>query len=219
MAGFGRSGPFGLHDEPHAPPEFGGHGGLAPRGPLGLDERDARLHPGATPLAHHDFDRDLQRPNGVSFWFGAQEYRVRQAGAKAPVREEQTLTPDEVRALLDRVSRSHGDPGVPVALLEKATAPSRASVVVLRLRPLPAAASKASAAADMPSAPPPRPTKLKEGWIEIEVVDDTGKPVTGRAYKLQLPDGRTLEGKLGSNGTISVHAIDPGSCTFTLMGS
>jgi hypothetical protein len=66
------------------------------------------------------------------------------------------------------------------------------------------------------AAPPARPAKpVKEGWVEIEVVDGDGKPVVGRAYRLELPDGRIIEGKLGSNGVIAVHAIDPGSVTLS----
>ena len=64
-----------------------------------------------------------------------------------------------------------------------------------------------------PAARPPKP--LKEGWVEIEVVDRDGRPVVGQPYKLELPDGRVMEGRLGSSGLISVHAIDPGQVTLS----
>lgn len=56
------------------------------------------------------------------------------------------------------------------------------------------------------------PTK---SWIEIELLDDKGKPVAGEAYKIQLPDGSTVSGSLDANGRARVDGIDPGSCQVT----
>jgi hypothetical protein len=169
-------------------------------------------------LEARDFERALDQPNGIQFWIGAQQYRVRRVRA-AGARDEHLLGHDEARRLADSTSHA-GDPNVPVALLQKAAHArgKEATLVVARLRPLPpAAAPKPAAAAEPPRPPSKAPKPVKEGWIEIEVVDDDGQPVSGRAYKLKLPDGRTLEGTLGANGVISIHGIDPGSATFSFV--
>jgi len=41
----------------------------------------------------------------------------------------------------------------------------------------------------------------KKSWIEIELVDEDGKPVPGEAYRITLPDGTTIdEGTLDDKG-------------------
>jgi type VI secretion system secreted protein VgrG len=55
--------------------------------------------------------------------------------------------------------------------------------------------------------------KAKKDWIEIELVDDAGKPVPGEPYKVTLPDGSTVaEGTLDNKGFARIDNIDPGSC-------
>jgi type VI secretion system secreted protein VgrG len=56
----------------------------------------------------------------------------------------------------------------------------------------------------------------KKSWIEIELVDDKGKPVPGEKYRVTLPDGSTLaEGTLDEKGLARVDGIDPGNCQVT----
>ena len=51
----------------------------------------------------------------------------------------------------------------------------------------------------------------KKSWIEIELVDEEGKPVPGEAYRITLPDGETVaEGTLDEKGFARVDGIDPG---------
>jgi hypothetical protein len=52
-------------------------------------------------------------------------------------------------------------------------------------------------------------------WISIELKDGHGAPVAGEPYKLELPDGRIIEGKLDRMGTAGVSGIDPGQCKVT----
>jgi len=52
-------------------------------------------------------------------------------------------------------------------------------------------------------------------WIAIELKDSDGNPVAGEPYKLELPDGRIVEGKLDRMGTAGVSGIDPGQCKVT----
>ena len=59
-------------------------------------------------------------------------------------------------------------------------------------------------------------SKRKKHWIEIELIDDHGKPVPGERYKITLPDGTTLaEGTLDEKGRARVDGIDPGTCKVT----
>ncbi len=66
---------------------------------------------------------------------------------------------------------------------------------------------------------PPQTTEEKEkkkSWIEIEMVDEDDKPVTGMAYRITLPDGETVaEGTLDEKGFVRVDGIEPGSCKIT----
>jgi type VI secretion system secreted protein VgrG len=56
----------------------------------------------------------------------------------------------------------------------------------------------------------------KTHWIEIELVDENGKPVPGEEYKVTLPDGSTVaSGTLDAKGKARVEGIDPGSCKVT----
>ncbi len=57
--------------------------------------------------------------------------------------------------------------------------------------------------------------KQKKSFIEIELVDDNGKPVPGEPYRILLPDGSVAEGSLNDKGFARVDGIDPGTCKVT----
>ena len=58
--------------------------------------------------------------------------------------------------------------------------------------------------------------KEKKAKIEIEVVNEEGKPVPGVKYRVTLPDGQTLaEGTLDEKGYAKITGIDPGNCKVT----
>jgi type VI secretion system secreted protein VgrG len=62
---------------------------------------------------------------------------------------------------------------------------------------------------------PPTKEEIKEKklvWIEIQMVDEEGQPVTGEKYKIELSDGTVSEGTLGSDGKARLDGIEPGSC-------
>ena len=73
------------------------------------------------------------------------------------------------------------------------------------------------AAAEAPSHnPTAEENKQKKGWIEVELVDEAGKPVVGEKYRVTLPDGVTLaEGTLDEKGKARVEGFDPGNCKIT----
>ena len=58
--------------------------------------------------------------------------------------------------------------------------------------------------------------KVVKTWIEMEVVDEDGKPMPGQAYQCMMPDGRIEHGNLDSKGRVRFDGIDPGNCAFTL---
>jgi type VI secretion system secreted protein VgrG len=62
----------------------------------------------------------------------------------------------------------------------------------------------------------PTDKSKEKTWIEIELVDDDGKPVPGEKYLVTLSDGKTIaSGTLDENGFARVENIDPGSCKIT----
>lgn len=63
------------------------------------------------------------------------------------------------------------------------------------------------------------PTKTvdpdKKSWIEIELVDQNGKPVPNEPYLIELPDGSAVDGNLDGMGLARVDGIDPGNCKIS----
>jgi hypothetical protein len=49
-------------------------------------------------------------------------------------------------------------------------------------------------------------------WVVIQLVDDDGLPVPGAKYRVELPDGRVVEGTLDRNGRARVEGIADGEC-------
>jgi hypothetical protein len=81
-----------------------------------------------------------------------------------------------------------------------------------------------------PSAPPsaptptprerPRPVALEDlkTWIEIELLDDTGKPVANEKYLIKVPGGTTESGTLDAKGRARITGLDPGTCEIAFPG-
>jgi len=60
--------------------------------------------------------------------------------------------------------------------------------------------------------------KKEKHWIEFIFKDPQGNPISGKKYRLILPDGSKEEGTLGSDGRIRKDGIDPGSCSVLFEG-
>jgi hypothetical protein len=66
------------------------------------------------------------------------------------------------------------------------------------------------------NAPPPKQNPNKPlAWIEIELIDDAGKPVADERYRIEKPDGSFEEGRLDKQGRARVDNLDPGTCQVT----
>lgn len=61
---------------------------------------------------------------------------------------------------------------------------------------------------------PKPPPATGTDWVEFVLVTGESKPVAGEAYRLTLPDGRVLEGKLDDAGKVRVENIASGQCTI-----
>ena len=55
----------------------------------------------------------------------------------------------------------------------------------------------------------------KPSWVEIELVDEQGKPVPNENYEVRLADGTLFRGALDGNGQARIEGIDPGTCQIT----
>jgi hypothetical protein len=55
---------------------------------------------------------------------------------------------------------------------------------------------------------------MKSDWIEIEVVDEEGKPVEALCC-LELPDGTKVEDHSDAEGLLARYNIDPGTCSLS----
>lgn len=75
-------------------------------------------------------------------------------------------------------------------------------------------AAPAAVAAGAQTQSAPRPAKRRT-WIEIELVNDQGKPVPQERYRIELPDGTIQDGILDPQGRARVSDIDPGACKIT----
>jgi hypothetical protein len=55
-------------------------------------------------------------------------------------------------------------------------------------------------------------TQSSKTWIEIELLDEDGKPAAGEKYKIVLTDGSVQQGSLDAQGKARWSGIDPGTC-------
>ena len=61
-----------------------------------------------------------------------------------------------------------------------------------------------------------RTAKIIKTWVEMEVVDDQGRPLPNQDYLCMLPDGTLREGQTDAQGRVRFDGIDPGNCAFSL---
>ena len=116
----------------------------------------------------------------------------------------------------DPAEADQADPGAVTAAPTAHDSPT-ASMSLQAVAPKAPDSSRRSAASDAPTHDPAaEENQNKTHWIEIELQDEAGQPVTGEAYRVTLPDGTTVaDGTLDEKGHARVENIDPGSCSVT----
>lgn len=62
-------------------------------------------------------------------------------------------------------------------------------------------------------APSESPATLE--WIEIHLLGEDDVPIAGERYRVVLPDGRVIEGRLGPDGLARIDGIPGGRCTVS----
>lgn len=65
---------------------------------------------------------------------------------------------------------------------------------------------------DAPAQAVVAPCPKASDWVEIQLLGEDDKGVAGAAYRLELPDGRVVEGTLDGNGLATVRGIASGQC-------
>lgn len=63
--------------------------------------------------------------------------------------------------------------------------------------------------------PDHQPDPKKAHWIEVELLDEVGKPVPSETVRVELPDGTVSTGTTNDKGIYRVAGIDPGECQVT----
>jgi type VI secretion system secreted protein VgrG len=72
-----------------------------------------------------------------------------------------------------------------------------------------------SEATQPPRGPAGKKDPTKKGWIEVELKDQNGKPITGEAWQITAPDGGTFTGTTDEKGVGRLEGIDSGNCKIT----
>ena len=62
----------------------------------------------------------------------------------------------------------------------------------------------------------PCPNAKPSHWLEIELLDDAGRPVADEEYKVVLPDGQVVRGFLDDRGRERIAPVaDAGTCQIS----
>lgn len=56
-----------------------------------------------------------------------------------------------------------------------------------------------------------------KSWIHVRIRDTFGRPLRGLKFRLTLPDGGTLEGKVDRHGWVMAPDIPNGACSLELL--
>ena len=57
--------------------------------------------------------------------------------------------------------------------------------------------------------------KEKTHWVEVQLLDDAGQPITSEAVEVITPDGSVSTGTTDEKGVYRIEHIDPGNCQVT----
>jgi hypothetical protein len=62
----------------------------------------------------------------------------------------------------------------------------------------------------------PATDTTEQGWAEIALVDEDGKPVAGQKYEVTLPNGKVAKGSTDGKGKAKIQGFVSGVCQLTL---
>jgi hypothetical protein len=64
-----------------------------------------------------------------------------------------------------------------------------------------------------------RRKKKRTGWIEVQLVNWTGAPMSGAAYRIALPSGQVKKGELDADGLVRLEQLPEGACEVSFPGN
>ena len=67
---------------------------------------------------------------------------------------------------------------------------------------------------DFPDEPPP---ETATAAIEVELLDELGRPVVGERVDVKTPDGNIRRGTTNMSGVVRINNIQPGACEITFV--
>jgi hypothetical protein len=96
-------------------------------------------------------------------------------------------------------------------------APSQPAIQAGILTPAGPALAPEGSSGNVEEAQPVAPAAIEKrtSWIEIELVDEEGRPVARERYRVELPGGSIREGRLDVNGLARIDGIEPGTCKIS----
>ncbi len=62
----------------------------------------------------------------------------------------------------------------------------------------------------------PSSSQDKSHWVEVQIVDASGRGLAGRPFALKLPDGSEKRGRVPKDGRVRVEGIVAGACSLTV---
>ena len=111
-------------------------------------------------------------------------------------------------AMMAMSSAIGGDAGSTAQSLAKASQDAAATIPLAGQDAL----SQAIGVAPSQNSPTANDQKV---WVEIELLDESRKPVPNEPYRIELPDGSVTEGSTDDRGRARVDGIDPGNCKIS----
>ena len=97
--------------------------------------------------------------------------------------------------------------------LEHATAAGRLRIEpAMRFQPTFVLEDAPDTLRDLDAPPPSLPGVQLADWVGIELVDASGRPLAGRRYRIELPDGGIREGGLDDHGIATITRTESGTC-------
>lgn len=55
----------------------------------------------------------------------------------------------------------------------------------------------------------------QQTWIDVRLVDENQEPIRNEPYRLELPDGRVIDGTTDGDGLAGFDGFDPGQCRLS----